>query len=153
MTDSAYRLLAVEFVREIQGLLIHPGSRQALELASSWAQNEIPKDSAIAAAQAKAMSDCKRCAIEARDGRSHAAEAAWQLLAPNAKEWMPQVLSCVSKAKAAKLVAKRRGEMSLATQDEFEYVRAVELELLQDRLAKYEGRSEPKAVHARHATK
>jgi hypothetical protein len=140
ISDSEYRLLAVEIVRQIGNLLIHAGSQNALALAEKWANGEALKREELEAAREKAMKDTSTCAIEISDGRNHAAEAAWLLLTPKIKDWLNEITRCVAKAKAAHTVFKRHGALSPATKDEFEYIRAVELEFLDDRLAKFEAK-------------
>jgi len=136
INDSDYRALAVEFVRMVGDLVMHTGSRCAFNLAADLVEGAEIDHAELEAAKAGALADRRICTDEARDGRAHAAEAAWLLLAPNAKEIIHQVADNVSKALAAKIVTERRGALTPATQDEFEYIRAVELELLQDRVAK-----------------
>ncbi len=87
------------------------------------------------------MKACAQCVNEARDGRAHAAEAAWQLLRASAQGWIRQIAENVAKALAAKIVIERRGALTPETLDEFEYVRAVELELLEDLLLRREGKA------------
>ena len=61
------------------------------------------------------------CANEDRDGRSHAAETAWQLLALVGRKWIRQIADNVAKAMAAKIVTegaarlRRRPRRSLST--------------------------------------
>jgi hypothetical protein len=136
MKDCDYRLLAIELVRQIQHLLVHPGSKAALVMAEAWAKGESLKDSALEHARAQALENCVQCAGEVRDGRDHAAEAAWQLLAPQVEEWIGPIIENIAKAKALHTVFKKHGGLTPTSQDEFDYIRAVEQELLEDRVAK-----------------
>ncbi len=140
MTDAEYRALAVEFVREIQDLLVHAGSVDALKMADGWTKKEPEQHKAIDAAHTNAMKASAQCAKDGRDGRFHASEAAILLLAPHAKESIKELIKHVSLAKAAKIICERHGALSTATETEFEYIRAVVKELLDDRLAKREGK-------------
>jgi hypothetical protein len=141
MQEVDYRLLAVEFVQQIQDLLVHPGSKKAFALAKSWASGEPVDSEVIDHARDRALESCVQCTDEIRDGRYHAAEAAWQLLAPKIEEWMGPIIENVARAKAARSVFKKHGGLTSATQDEFDYIRAVEQELLEDRLARRKARS------------
>ncbi len=136
MLDADYRQLAVEFVAQIHDLLVHPGSKKAFALAKDWAGGAEVDAAAVERARERALECCVQCADEIRDGRDHSAEAAWQLLAPQIEEWIGQIIENVAKAKAARSVFKKHGALSTVTQDEFEYIRAVEQELLEDRLAR-----------------
>jgi hypothetical protein len=138
MKDSDYRALAVEFVRQIEELLIHRGSKNALNLAEAWARGEAVGEQAKGLALERATEDRRRCAKEAQDGRSYAAEAACHLLAPSAKNVINEVAAMVAKAKATRAVLQKYGTLSPLTQDAHEYFRAVELELLIDSVSRRE---------------
>ena len=138
MTDQDYRKLAVEIVSELEGLLIHVGSRHAVAVAGNWAKAQKVDERTIEAAREKAMKDSALCTEEVPDGRKHAAEAAWLLLTPSIKEWMPEIVRCVAMAKAAQFVHKNQPELSMPIQVVFEYRRAAEQELLEDRLSRRE---------------
>jgi hypothetical protein len=137
MNDLAYRVLAVELVRQVHDLLVHPGSKKAFTTSELLAAGKPVTEHALEQARAKAIETCVQCADEIRDGRAYAAEAAWQLLAPQIEEWLPQIIDNVARAKALRAVFKKHGGLNPATQDEFDYIRAVEQELLEDRLARH----------------
>jgi hypothetical protein len=137
MNDLEYRALAVELVRQVHDLLVHPGSRKAFTSAELLASGKSITESALEQARAKALESCVQCADEIRDGRAYAAEAAWQLLAPQVEEWLPQIIENVARAKALRAVFKKHGGLDPASQDEFDYIRAVEKELLEDRVARH----------------
>ncbi len=141
MRDSDYRFVAVEFVQQVAELLAHRGSKNALSIARAWANGEQVGDKALEAARQEAAKDRDRCANDGRDGRYHAAEAAWHLLAPKAKDSIELVAEYVAKAKATRAILAKYGEMNAQTLDAHEYFRAVELELLQDRVARREAQN------------
>ena len=138
MTDQDYRKFAAEIVNELDGVLIHTGTRHAVSIAGNWAKGKSVDEKSIEAAREIAMKDSARCTEEPPDGRKHAAEAAWLLLTESIKEWMPEIIRCVAMAKAARFVHKNQPEPSMPTQVVFEYRRAAEQELLEDRLTKRE---------------
>lgn len=138
MKHLTYLALAVEFVGQVEDLLVHPGSRQALTFARTTVKSGKADGAWMERARANAFEDVGRCACESSDGRAPAAEAAWQLLAPDIAEWVQPIAENVARAMAAKIVMQRRGAPSLETREEFNYVRAVHLELMMDRIAKLE---------------
>ena len=141
MNDLEYRLLAIELVRQVHDLLVHAGSKKALATAELWAAGKTIAEDAIDQARARALETCVQCADETRDGRAYAAEAAWQLLAPQIEEWLPQIIENVARAKALRAVFKKHGSLNPASQDEFDYIRAVEQELLEDRVSRHRKKS------------
>jgi hypothetical protein len=138
MKDSDYRLLAVGFVRQVEELLIHRGSKNALSLAEAWAKGESVGERVKEQALVHAKEDLAKCAKESQDGRIYAAEAAGHLLAPAAKTVINDLAALVAKAKATRAVLQKYGELSADTQDAHEYFRAVELELLLDAVSNRE---------------
>ena len=137
MNDLECRLLAIELVRQVHDLLVHAGSKKALATAELWAAGKPITELAIEQARAKALETCVQCADEVRDGRAYAAEAVWQLLASQIEEWLPQIIENVARAKALRTVFKKHGGLTPASQDEFDYIRAVEQEMLEDRAARH----------------
>jgi hypothetical protein len=139
MHDLKYRRFAVDLVREIQNLLIHAGSRNALARAGAWASGCIPDPAILALDRHEALRDCRACWNDPRDGRLPAATAACRLLHPRIDLQMEQLLDDVANARAEHLTFSRYGcSIRDSRESEFRAARVTELWRLEHRLIWHE---------------
>jgi hypothetical protein len=135
MTDSDYRLFALDIISEIEDLIHLEGSRRALNIAGRLAARQPIETEVVEAARVEAMNDCFRCSMSFHDGREHAALAAWFVLAPTVEDSIDLILGAVAKARAVRWLCKERGQTSISPGDEeLECHATSEFDLLEARL-------------------